>query len=159
MRLRWLGSTESGKYYFVQDYEPLFYPAGTLYALAEATYRLGFAGLVNTPGLEKIYAGYDNPSASFVPAVEVISADESKPSMRPGAPVQVVLYGRPETDRNGFELLAAASRRVKDRLGGARADHLRWRGLRSRGVQTRRHCGERRPVAVPRGSSRALQVL
>jgi O-antigen biosynthesis protein len=106
------------KYYFVQDYEPLFYPAGTLYALAEATYRLGFAGLVNTPGLEKIYAGYDNPSASFIPAVEVISADETKPSLRPGAPVQVVLYGRPETDRNGFELLAAASRRVKDEFGG-----------------------------------------
>ena len=106
------------KYYFVQDYEPLFYPAGTLYALAEATYRLGFAGLVNTPGLEKIYAGYDNPSASFVPAIEFISTDESKPSLRPGAPVQVVLYGRPETDRNGFELLAAASRRVKDQLGG-----------------------------------------
>jgi glycosyltransferase involved in cell wall biosynthesis len=31
--------------------------------------------------------------------------------------VQIVLYGRPQTDRNGFELLAEASRRVKERFG------------------------------------------
>ena len=105
------------KYYFVQDYEPLFYPAGTLYALSEATYRFGFAGLVNTPGLETIYASYGNPATSFVPAVEQLSGEEEKPSSRPGAPVQIVLYGRPQTDRNGFELLAEASRRVKERFG------------------------------------------
>ena len=37
------------KFNFLQDFEPAFYPAGTLWALAEATYRFGFAGLVNTP--------------------------------------------------------------------------------------------------------------
>lgn len=105
------------KYYFVQDFEPLFYPAGTQYALAEATYRFGFAGLVNTPGLESLYASYDNPSTSFVPAVELASKPDNKPSSRPGAPVQVVLYGRPKTDRNGFELLATASTMLKDRFG------------------------------------------
>jgi len=105
------------KFYFVQDYEPLFYPAGTLYALAEATYRFGFAGLVNTPGLEAIYAAYGNPATSFVPAVDLVSAGEEKPSARSGAPVQIVLYGRPATDRNGFELLAAASRLLKERFG------------------------------------------
>ena len=31
--------------YFVQDYEPLFYPAGSHYLLAEATYRLGLHGI------------------------------------------------------------------------------------------------------------------
>jgi glycosyltransferase involved in cell wall biosynthesis len=105
------------KYYFVQDYEPLFYPAGTMYALAEATYRFGFAGLVNTPGLESIYASYGNPSSSFVPAVQLVSDRDDKPSSQPGAPVQIVLYGRPQTDRNGFELLANASRLLKDRFG------------------------------------------
>jgi glycosyltransferase involved in cell wall biosynthesis len=105
------------KYYFVQDFEPLFYPAGTLYALAEATYRFGFAGLVNTPGLESLYASYGNPSASFIPAVELTSKPEEKPSSLPGAPVQIVLYGRPQTDRNGFELLAAASKLLKERFG------------------------------------------
>ena len=110
-------NSTSAKYYFVQDFEPLFYPAGTLYALAEATYRFGFAGLVNTPGLEQLYAAYGNPSASFVPAVELVSDREEKPSSHPGAPVQVVLYGRPKTDRNGFELLAAASKILKERFG------------------------------------------
>jgi glycosyltransferase involved in cell wall biosynthesis len=107
----------SAKYYFVQDFEPLFYPAGTVYALAEATYRFGFAGLVNTPGLEQLYAGYGNPSASFVPAVELVGDREEKPSNRSDVPVQVVLYGRPTTDRNGFELLAAASKMLKQRFG------------------------------------------
>ena len=105
------------KYYFVQDFEPLFYPAGTLYALAEATYRFGFAGLVNTPGLESLYASYGNPSTSFVPAVQTVSKPEAKPSSEPGAPIQIVLYGRPQTDRNGFELLAKASTILKDQFG------------------------------------------
>ena len=105
------------KYYFAQDFEPLFYPAGTLYALAEATYRFGFAGLVNTPGLESLYASYGNPSVSFVPAVQLVSKPDDKPSSRTGAPVQIVLYGRPQTDRNGFELLATASKMLKERFG------------------------------------------
>jgi O-antigen biosynthesis protein len=110
-------NSTSAKYYFAQDFEPLFYPAGTLYALAEATYRFGFAGLVNTPGLESIYASYGNPSTSFIPAVELTSKPDDKPSSEPGAPVQIVIYGRPKTDRNGFELLAAASKLLKDRFG------------------------------------------
>ena len=37
------------KFYFVQDYEPLFYPASSRSALAEATYRFGMPAIVNTP--------------------------------------------------------------------------------------------------------------
>src|SRR5688500_6024752 len=33
------------KMYFQQDYEPLFYPAGSTYAQAELTYRFGFIGI------------------------------------------------------------------------------------------------------------------
>jgi beta-1,2-rhamnosyltransferase WsaF-like protein len=36
------------KFCFVQDYESLFYPAGSIYALVEATYRLGYGGICNT---------------------------------------------------------------------------------------------------------------
>ncbi|MBZ9790211.1 glycosyltransferase family 1 protein [Rhizobium sp. 3T7] len=36
----------SGKrFYFIQDYEPYFYPVGTNSALAETTYRMGFHGI------------------------------------------------------------------------------------------------------------------
>jgi O-antigen biosynthesis protein len=104
------------KFYMVQDFEPSFYPAGTAYALAEATYRLGYAGLVNTPGLADVYAAYGNPTISFVPAVDFAVPDLPKPSAQ-GQPVQIVLYGRPSTDRNAFELIAVACRQLKARYG------------------------------------------
>ncbi len=105
------------KYYFVQDFEPAFYPAGALYALAEATYRFGFAGIVNTPGLADAYRAYGNPAVSFTPAVDWFDPDRTED--QGGRPVQIVLYGRPSTDRNAFELLAAASHKVKRRFGDA----------------------------------------
>jgi glycosyltransferase involved in cell wall biosynthesis len=108
----------SAKFYMVQDFEPSFYAAGTPFALAEATYRLGFAGLVNTPGLAEVYAGYGNPTHSFVPAVDFAAPDVGKPSAQ-GGPVQVVLYGRPSTDRNAFELIAVACHKIKARYGDA----------------------------------------
>jgi O-antigen biosynthesis protein len=37
--------TKAQKFYFVQDFEPLFYPMGTNYILAENTYRFGFHGI------------------------------------------------------------------------------------------------------------------
>ena len=104
------------KFYMVQDYEPAFYPAGTLSALAEATYRLGYAGIVNTPGLAEAYAAFGNPVTSFVPAVDHVSEPSLKPSTD-GRPIQIVLYGRPGTDRNAFEVIASASRRIKERYG------------------------------------------
>jgi O-antigen biosynthesis protein len=106
----------SAKFYMVQDFEPSFYPAGTAFALAEATYRLGLAGLVNTPGLADVYAGYGNPTASFIPAVDFGLPDVPKPSAD-GGPVRVVLYGRPSTDRNAFELIATACHKIKARYG------------------------------------------
>jgi glycosyltransferase involved in cell wall biosynthesis len=105
------------KFYMVQDFEPSFYAAGTLYALTEATYRLGFAGLGNTPGPAAAYEAYGNPTISFMPAFDVSPRDLVKPSALRGAPVQLVLYGRPSTERNAFELLAAACRQIKERYG------------------------------------------
>jgi glycosyltransferase involved in cell wall biosynthesis len=105
------------KFYMVQDFEPSFYAAGTLYALTEATYRLGFAGIGNTSGPAAAYESYGNPTISFTPAFDVSPPDLIKPSALPGAPAQVVLYGRPTTERNAFELLAAACRKIKTRYG------------------------------------------
>jgi hypothetical protein len=104
------------KFYIVQDFEPHFYSAGTLYALAEATYRLGFAGLANTRGPASVYESYLNPTISFEPAFRVSPPELVKPSAVPRAPVQLVLYGRPSTERNAFELLAAACSIIKSRF-------------------------------------------
>jgi hypothetical protein len=105
------------KFYMVADFEPSFYEAGTVYALTEATYRLGFAGIVNTPALREIYEAYGSPSVHFVPSVEA-APPADKPSQR-GAPVQIVLYGRPSTPRNAFELIVAACRQLKAHYGDA----------------------------------------
>ncbi|MGH9269590.1 MAG: glycosyltransferase, partial [Acidimicrobiales bacterium] len=58
------------KFYLVQDFEPEFHPAGTMFALAEETYRLGLYGLCNSEPLRRLYEGYGGRAAHFVPAVD-----------------------------------------------------------------------------------------
>jgi O-antigen biosynthesis protein len=107
------------KFSFLQDFEPAFYPAGTLWALAEATYRFGFGGLVNTPGLAETYRSYGNPAEAFIPAVDWMHPEPNLKRDAGNGPVQIVIYGRPSTDRNSFELLVAACHKVKARYGDA----------------------------------------
>lgn len=106
-----------GKFYFIQDYEPLFYPAGSLYGLAEATYRFGFHGIVNTPGLwEAVRNQLMAPSMYFMPAID---HQVFYPPLRrePGRPFSLFFYGRPEIDRNAFELGIAAIKLLKQKWG------------------------------------------
>ena len=101
------------KFYFVQDNEPQFYPAGSASALAEETYRFGQPGIVNTPGLAEVYRSYGNPAVSFVPAVDLERYHPATEPRDPAAPVRVFFYGRPKTSRNAFGLGLAALRKLK----------------------------------------------
>jgi glycosyltransferase involved in cell wall biosynthesis len=101
------------KFYFVQDNEPQFYPAGAASGLAEETYRFGFPGLVNTPGLAEVYRSYGNPAAAFVPAVDVERYYPSTEPRNPQTPVRVFFYGRANTSRNSFGLGIASLERLK----------------------------------------------
>lgn len=107
------------KFYFLQDYEPLFYPAGSTYAQAEATYRFGFYGIANTPTLKHLYTEkYGGVAECFVPCVDTRVFKPSFNSVFDSAPpYEVFFYGRPEHPRNGFELGLAALRKLKERLG------------------------------------------
>ena len=110
-----------GKFYFIQDYEPLFFPAGAIYALAEATYRFGFRGITNTPGLYNIYVGeYSGTAEYFVPSVDskVFFPSQKEPH-KPSAenPFNIFFYARPEIPRNGFELGALALDAIKKKYG------------------------------------------
>jgi glycosyltransferase involved in cell wall biosynthesis len=92
------------KYYFVQDYEPLFYEGGSMYAAAESTYRFGFTGVVNTPGL--LYAinqrhGMDG--VSFVPAINP-NIYHPPTEKRTNKRTKIFFYARPGNPRNAFEL-------------------------------------------------------
>ena len=89
------------KVYFVQDWEPSFYPAGTERALAEATYRFGFECVCAGRWLAQKVSKYGSRAASFDlaydPAVYY-------PGPVPYARNRVVFYARHETPRRGAEL-------------------------------------------------------
>jgi len=107
------------KFYLVQDYEPMFYPAGTQFALAEESYRLGLYGLCNTANLATVYRDeYGGRAWSFTPAVDPgVFHPAGRPARRPDDPVTVFVYARPGHWRNCWELAAPALELLKRRLG------------------------------------------
>jgi len=105
------------KFYFVQDNEPQFYPAGSASAMVEETYRFGLPGIVNTPGLADVYASYGNPAISFVPAVDLDRYHPPERRRDPAVPVRVFFYGRSRFARNSFGLGIASLVLLKRRLG------------------------------------------
>jgi glycosyltransferase involved in cell wall biosynthesis len=112
-------NTTKRKFYFLQDYEPLFYPAGSTYAQVETTYRFGFYCIANTPSIKTIYEKqYGGIAESFIPCVDTqIFQPARSQSVDSSTPFQVFFYGRPRHPRNGFELGSAALRLLKYRLG------------------------------------------
>lgn len=87
--------------YFVQDFEPVFYPMGTDAVLAENTYRFGFFGITAGNWLAtKLRRDYGMPTASF----DFGSDDRHYSLTNRGARDDIFFYARPETPRRGFEL-------------------------------------------------------
>lgn len=109
---------QARRFYLIQDFEPMFYPAGTLYALAEHSYRLGLYGLCNTGHLADIYRDrYGGVARHFWPAVDdSVFHARDRFEADPDRPVTVFIYARPGHLRNCWELAARAVRLVKDEL-------------------------------------------
>jgi O-antigen biosynthesis protein len=105
------------KFYFIQDYESLFYPAGSTSAQVEETYRFGFYGLTNTESLKQIYDNtYGGISEFFTPSVDpkiFFPGSSSKKSDK----LTLFFYARPGHPRNGFELGITAIKKLKTRMG------------------------------------------
>jgi glycosyltransferase involved in cell wall biosynthesis len=105
------------KYYMIQDYEPLFYPAGSTYAQAELTYRFGFYGIANTESLARIYEqDYGGKAICLSPAVDT-SIFYPATTLNKNIPMRIFYYARPNTPRNCFELAAAAFKLLKNKFG------------------------------------------
>lgn len=128
--------------YLVQDFEPGFYAAGSDYALAEDTYRFGFDGIFNTPGLaEAITSQYDMRGVAFTPAVDPVTYHPPA-EPRAAGPTRIFFYARPSAPRNAFELGINAIQQVVARFGpevevvmaGERCDARRF-GLGDQVVQ------------------------
>lgn len=101
------------KCYFVQDFEPCFFPAGSDSLLAEDTYRFGFFGFTVGGWLTeklKIDYGMQTHSIGFSYDRDLY---QKKPAVRMTDGVRRVLfYARPPTARRAFELGLMALRMV-----------------------------------------------
>jgi O-antigen biosynthesis protein len=88
--------------YFVQDFEPYFYPVGSMSTLCEATYGFGFFGITAGDWLaSKLSEGYGmRTSAVGFSCDHQIYRPLPRTDMRP----RVLFYGRPSTERRAFEL-------------------------------------------------------
>jgi O-antigen biosynthesis protein len=104
------------RFFFVQDLEPDFYPAGAASAVLEQAAGFGLPGIVNTAGLADVYRSYGNPAVAFTPAVDT-GRYHPPAQPRPPAPARIFFYGRPSQPRNAFGLGLAALRLVKRRFG------------------------------------------
>jgi hypothetical protein len=98
--------------YFIQDFEPLFYPAGSHYVLAEDTYRFGFRSIVVGPMLADLLRdrfGIEAAVAEFGCDTSVYRLTNPEP--RTG----VVFYAKRDYARRGFILGALALREFQRR--------------------------------------------
>lgn len=101
------------KFYFIQDFEPLFFPMGSEYLLAENTYRFGFRGITAGEWLkQKMCRDYHMEADSFL-----FSYDREiyRPSAKKDTVKRLFLYARPETPRRCFELAVLALCRLYEK--------------------------------------------
>jgi glycosyltransferase involved in cell wall biosynthesis len=89
------------RFYFVQDFEPHFYPAGSLSLLAENTYRMGFHAItIGRCFAEKLRTEFGMAVDSFEYGSDTARYRRMHGIKRSG----VVFYARPEAARRGVEL-------------------------------------------------------
>lgn len=89
------------RFYFVQDFEPLFTAMGSEAVLAENTYKFGFFGITAGQWLAtKLHRDYGMQTAGF----DFGSEARNYSFVNDGARSDVFFYARPETPRRGFEL-------------------------------------------------------
>ncbi|HLT60821.1 MAG TPA: glycosyltransferase family 1 protein [Microlunatus sp.] len=109
------GTAPMRRLYFVQDYEPYFYPRGPEYALAEDTYRFGFRCIA----LGRMVASELRTEVGIDPDVIPFGCDTDVYRMAPAGPrTGIVCYARPGAARRGYWLggqaLAEFQRRHHD---------------------------------------------
>ena len=88
------------RFYFVQDFEPYFYPAGSFRSFAENTYRFGFFGITAGMWLAK------KLEADFGMQTEYYNFGCDKTTYffkNRGTRNEILFYARPYTERRGFE--------------------------------------------------------
>lgn len=95
--------TNAHKFYFVQDFEPLFYGTGTKTVLAENTYKMGFYGITAGRWLTKKVSEYGMGADyfNFGADLDIYRPTDIKKIHKQK---KVCFYARPVTERRAFEL-------------------------------------------------------
>ena len=104
--------------YFVQDFEPWFYPAGSEFIFAEETYRFGFVGITAGGWLKEKLAseyGMETHAVGFSYDKEIYHQMPRRAGIENK---RVFFYARPPTARRAFELgllvLDEVSKRIQN---------------------------------------------
>lgn len=112
--------------YFIQDYEPGFYPWSTRYLLADSTYRSDRKQIaVFNSGL--LYGFFKENKYEFFKeyAFEPVLNTGLKKVLLENAgneickKKQVIVYGRPSVDRNAFSLVISSLRKLVEKMDDA----------------------------------------
>ena len=94
-------SFECNKFYFVQDFEPYFFPRGSMYTFAENTYKMGFFGITAGSWLSsKLSNEYGMLTDYYNFGYDRYKYKLSTHSSRN----EILFYVRPYTERRGFEI-------------------------------------------------------
>jgi hypothetical protein len=105
-------SKPTHRFYFIQDYEPYFYPRGSLYSLAEDSYRFGFRNIA----LGSMVAESLQDQAGVASVTVPFGCDGDTYSLRNLGPRRgVVFYARETVDRRGTLLGKLALAEFHDR--------------------------------------------
>jgi glycosyltransferase involved in cell wall biosynthesis len=92
--------------YFIQDYEPYFYPRGSQYAFAEDTYRFGFRNIALGHMVQQCLEREAGVASDFVPfgcdtgTYRLLDADRPRSG--------IVVYAKKGNDRRGYRLVILA---------------------------------------------------
>ena len=99
------GTNPMRRLYFIQDFEPYFYARGSMYSLAEDTYRFGFRSIA----LGEMVANLLRSEVGVSPDVTEFGCDTSVYRVLPERKrTGVVLYAKPDVPRRGFWLARLA---------------------------------------------------
>jgi glycosyltransferase involved in cell wall biosynthesis len=104
------------KFYFIQDFEPYFYPMSSEYKLAENSYRLPLKGITIGQWLtNKLSKDYDLDCdyINFGVDSNLYNFDGKKVSN--SEKIKIVFYARASTPRRGFEIAVKALKLVYEK--------------------------------------------
>ncbi|WP_060860640.1 glycosyltransferase family 4 protein [Paenibacillus riograndensis] len=111
-------TNSKSKFYFIQDYEPFFYPMSSEYKLAENSYRLNLKGITIGKWLTKKVKngfGMDCDYIDFSTDNRIYLRNEPKVA---GGKTKIIFYARNTTPRRGVELGLQALELVEKRFKG-----------------------------------------